>query len=522
MAKRVYIFDTTLRDGAQSPGVSLNVQEKVEIGKQLARLNVDVIEAGFPAASPGEFEAVKAVAEKVSGPVIAALARASTADIDSCWQALKAAKRPRIHTFIATSDLHMKHKLRMTREQVLEAVDRAVRYAKNYCEEVEFSPEDAFRSDLEFLLEVVAVAVEAGATVINIPDTVGYATPDEFGRLIREIHNRMPHRDRVILSVHCHNDLGLATANSLAAIQNGAQQVECTINGIGERAGNTALEEVVMALYTRRDIFDAQTAIRTEEIYRTSRLVASLTGMPVQYNKAVVGRNAFQHASGIHQDGVLKERTTYEIMNPETIGLVTEHIVLGKYSGRHAFRHRLEQLGFHLSEEELEKAFFRFKNLADRKREITDRDLEAIVRHEVKTMPEKYELESLHISSGTNVVPTATVSLKVDGVVRQEAACGEGPVDATFKAIDKIVGLEVALRNYSLNAVSGGTDAMGEVTVHVEYNGRGFLGRGLSTDIIEASAKAYINALNRVALELEEEGLTRVENPRQVNRGGGE
>jgi 2-isopropylmalate synthase len=415
----------------------------------------------------------------------------------------------------------MKYKLRMTREQVLEAVDRGVRYAKKYCEEVEFSPEDASRSDLDFLLEVLTVAIEAGATVLNIPDTVGYATPDEFGRFIREIHTRLPNRDRVILSVHCHNDLGLATANSLAAIQNGAQQVECTVNGIGERAGNTALEEIVMALYTRRDIYDAETAIRTEEIYRTSRLVASLTGMPVQYNKAVVGRNAFQHASGIHQDGVLKERTTYEIMNPETIGLITEHIVLGKYSGRHAFRHRLEQLGFHLDEEELEKAFFRFKNLADKKREITDRDLEAIVRHEVKSIPEKFQLESLHISSGTNVVPTATVGVRVDGVLRQEAASGEGPVDATFKAIDKVTGVGVALRNYTLNAVSGGTDAMGEVTVHIEFEGRGFLGRGLSTDIIEASARAYINALNKLVLEFGEEAL-RGKAADQAQRGGGE
>ncbi|MBC7346485.1 MAG: 2-isopropylmalate synthase [Clostridia bacterium] len=501
MPRRVYIFDTTLRDGAQSPGVCLNVQEKLEIARQLARLNVDVIEAGFPASSPGEFEAVRTVAEKISGPTIAGLARVALSDIDTCWRAVKAARRPRIHTFIATSDVHLKYKLRMTREQVLEAVDRAVRHAKNYCEDVEFSPEDASRSDLAFLIQVLTVAVEAGATVLNIPDTVGYATPEEFAAFIREIRRGVPHLDRVILSVHCHNDLGLAVANSLAAVQEGVQQVECTVNGIGERAGNTALEEVVMALYTRRDIYGAETAIRTEEIYRTSRLVASLSGMPVQYNKAVVGRNAFQHASGIHQDGVLKERTTYEIMNAATIGLVTEHIVLGKYSGRHAFRHRLEQLGFHLDDEELEQAFFRFKNLADRKSEITDRDLEAIVRHELKTIPEKFQLESMHISSGTNVVPTATVGLKVNGTLLQEAACGEGPVDATFKAIDKITGLPVALRNYTLNAVSGGKDAMGEVTVHVEYEGRGFLGRGLSTDIIEASAKAYINALNKLAFE---------------------
>lgn len=521
MARRIFIFDTTLRDGAQSPGVGLSVQEKLEIAKQLARLNVDVIEAGFPASSPGEFEAVRTVAEKISGPAIAGLARVALSDIDSCWEAVKASKRPRIHTFIATSDVHMKYKLRMTPEQVLDAVDRGVRHARHYCQDVEFSPEDASRTDLGFLLQVIAVAVKAGAQVINIPDTVGFAIPEEFGRFIKSIIDGVPGMDQTVLSVHCHNDLGLAVANSLAAIENGAAQIECTVNGIGERAGNTALEEIVMALFTRRDIFGAETAIRAEEIYRTSRLVSSLTGMPVQYNKAVVGRNAFHHASGIHQDGVLKERTTYEIMNPDTIGLVTNHIVLGKYSGRHAFRHRLEMLGYTLEDVELEKAFTRFKNLADHKSEITDSDLEAIVRHEIKTIPEKFRLRSLHISSGTHVVPAATVDVIVDGTEQHEAALGEGPVDATFKAIDRVSGLGVALRNYNINAVGGGKDAMGEVTVQVEYEGRGFLGRGLSTDIIEASAKAYVNALNKLALEFGDEVFTS-RDPSQAQQRGGE
>lgn len=515
--RRIYIFDTTLRDGEQSPGVSLNVQEKLEIARQLAKLKVDVIEAGFPIASPGDFEAVKAIAQEIEGPVIAALARINEKDIDRAWEAVKYAARPRIHVFIATSDIHMKHKLRMTREEVLAAIRWGVSYAKQYCQDIEFSPEDASRSDLDFLCQALSVAIEAGATVINIPDTVGYATPPEFGRLIAQIRQRVPNIDKVTISVHCHNDLGLAVANSLAAIENGATQVECAVNGIGERAGNTALEEIVMALFTRYDYYGYKTGIVTEEIYRTSRLVSSLTGMPVQYNKAVVGKNAFAHESGIHQDGVLKERTTYEIMNPAMIGLVQSNIVLGKHSGRHALRARLAELGYNLTEAELDKAFQRFKELADRKKQITDRDLEAIVEHEVKHVPEKYVLEYLHISTGTRVVPTATVALKIGEGVLEEAACGEGPVDAAFKAIDKITRIPVGLKSYSLNAVTGGKDAVGEVTVKVEYDGRIFIGRGISTDILEASARAYLNAINKLVYEIGEENLKYVSEP---NNGG--
>jgi 2-isopropylmalate synthase len=499
---RVYIFDTTLRDGEQSPGVSLNIQEKLEIAGQLAKLGVDVIEAGFPIASPGDFEAVAAIAQKIKGPTIAALARINEKDIDRSWEALRYAEKPRIHTFIATSDIHMKYKLKKTREQVLAAIDKGIRYAKQFTSDIEFSPEDGSRTDIDFMLKVVETAINAGATVINIPDTVGYATPKEFGEFIRAIKTGVPNMDKAILSVHCHNDLGMAVANSLAAVENGAEQIECAVNGIGERAGNTALEEVVMALLTRKDYYGREVSINTEEIYRTSRLVSSLTGMPVQYNKAIVGKNAFAHESGIHQDGVLKERTTYEIMDPAKLGIIQNNIVLGKHSGRHAFRQRLEELGFELTEEELVKAFIRFKNLADRKKEITDKDLEAIVEDETRALPEKYVFDSLHLFSGSRVVPTATIGLKIGDEVVEEAACGDGPVDAVFKAIDKISQLGVSLSYYNLNAITGGKDAMGEVTVKVDFEGKTYLGRGLSTDIIEASAKAYINAINKVEYEL--------------------
>lgn len=506
MNNRVYIFDTTLRDGEQSPGVSLNIQEKLEIAQQLAKLQVDVIEAGFPIASPGDFEAVKAIAQKIKGPTIAALARVSTKDIDRAWEAVKYAEKPRIHTFIATSEIHMQYKLKKTRQEVLDAITAGVGYAKQYTGDVEFSPEDGSRTDLDFMLKVVETAITAGATVINIPDTVGYTTPQEFGRFIHAIKTRVPNMAQAILSVHCHNDLGMAVANSLAAVENGAQQIECAMNGIGERAGNTALEEVVMALLTRQDYYGKICNVNTEEIYRTSRLVSSLTGMPIQYNKAVVGRNAFAHESGIHQDGVLKERTTYEIMNPTKLGIIQNNIVLGKHSGRHAFRQRLEELGFRLTEEELVKAFIRFKNLADRKKEISDKDLEAIVEDEIRAIPEKYVLESLHISSGNRIIPTATIGLRVGEELYEEAACGDGPVDAVFKAIDKITQLGVCLKHYNLNAVTGGKDAMGEVIVKVDYEGKTFIGRGLSTDIIEASAKAYVNAVNKVVYETGEGG----------------
>lgn len=504
MSDRIFIFDTTLRDGEQSPGVSLNTQEKMEIAQQLCKLGVDIIEAGFPVASPGDFEAVKAVADSVRGVTVAGLARASEKDIDRAWEALQKAEEPRIHTFIATSDIHLQHKLKMSREQVIEAAAAAVKHAKRYTTNVEFSAEDAFRSDLEYLCRVVEVAINAGATTVNIPDTVGYATPEEFGRFIRDIKNTVPNIDRAVISVHCHNDLGLAVANALAAVENGAQQVECTVNGIGERAGNSSLEEVVMALYTRKAFFNKTTGIKTEEIYRTSRMVSNLTGMKVQPNKAVVGKNAFAHESGIHQDGVLKERSTYEIMNPALIGLNINNIVLGKHSGRHAIKDRLAELGFQLSEDEIDKAFVRFKALADKKKEVIDEDLVAIVDEEIKRIPETYTLEYHHISSGSSVIPTATVRLIKGGEQLEEAACGDGPVDAIYKAMDKITGISGTLLLYNIHAVTGGKDALGEVTVKIQPNGnrkKVYLGRGVSTDILEASAKAYMNAVNKVVFD---------------------
>lgn len=504
MSDRIYIFDTTLRDGEQSPGVSLNTREKTEIARQLCKLGVDIIEAGFPIASPGDFEAVKAVAESVKGVIVAGLARTSFQDIDRAWEALQKAEQPRIHTFIATSDIHLQYKLKMSREQVLEAAVAAVKRAKNYTADVEFSAEDAFRSDLEFLCRIVEAAIAAGATTVNIPDTVGYATPEEFGRFIHDIKNTVPNIDRARISVHCHNDLGLAVANSLSAVASGAGQVECTINGIGERAGNCSLEEVVMALYTRKAFYNKVTGIKYEEIYRTSRLVSNLTGMKVQANKAVVGKNAFAHESGIHQDGVLKERTTYEIMNPALIGLNINNIVLGKHSGRHAIKDRLAELGFQLSEDEIDKAFVRFKTLADKKKEVTDEDLVAIVDEEIKHIPETYTLDYHHISSGTCVIPTATVRLVRDGEKLEEAACGDGPVDAIYKAMDKITGVSGTLLLYNIHAVTGGKDAQGEVTVKIQPNGNKkkiYLGRGVSTDILEASAKAYLNAVNKVVFD---------------------
>ncbi len=501
MDERVYIFDTTLRDGEQSPGVSLNVKEKLEIAQQLAKMKVDVIEAGFPVSSEGDFESVKLIAREVEGPIIAALARVGTpGDIEYAGEAVKYAKKPRIHVFIATSEIHMKYKLRKSRKEVIEAIKKGVAYAKQFSADIEFSPEDASRSELKFLCEAVATAIDAGATTINIPDTVGYATPPEMGKLISDIRRGVPNINKAVLSVHCHNDLGLAVANSLAAVENGVQQVEGAINGIGERAGNTALEEFIMALHTRKDFYKRETSINTCEIYRTSMLVSKLTGMPIQPNKAVVGRNAFAHEAGIHQDGVLKERTTYEIMNPAMIGLVQNNIVLGKHSGRHAFKKRLEELGFNLSEEELQKAFRRFKNLTDRKKEISDKDLEAIVEDEIRTIPEVFKLDYLQVSTGRRV-STATVGLYIGEILYEDVAMAKGPVDAVFKAIDKITGIKTDLRQFALNAITGGKDAMGEVTTKIEYQGKVYTGRGLSTDIIEASAKAYINSLNKLMYE---------------------
>lgn len=503
MSERVYIFDTTLRDGEQSPGVSLNVSEKVEIARQLSKMGIDIIEAGFPVTSPGDFAAVQAVAREVKGATVAGLCRANFKDIDTAWEALKEAEQPRIHTFIATSDIHLKYKLRKNRDEVLEAAVAAVKYAGKYTSDIEFSAEDASRTDLDYLCQVVEAVIDAGAKVVNIPDTVGYATPEEFYAFLTQLFQRVRNIDRAIISVHCHDDLGLAVANSLAAVKAGVRQIEGTINGIGERAGNAALEEVIMALYTRRDRFNVTTNIKTQEIYRTSRLVSSLTGMAVQANKAIVGKNAFAHESGIHQDGVLKERTTYEIMNPAMVGIAKSNLVLGKHSGRHAFRERLHELGYHLSDDELNKAFARFKQLADKKKEITDLDIEAIVAEEIRDLPNTYDLKYFHISSGTTVVPTATVGLQYAGESIEEASCGDGPVDAIYKAIDKLTGLHLVLEEYTINAVTGGKDALGEVTVKLrqEENGKVYIGRGVSTDVLEASAKAYINATNKLVYE---------------------
>jgi 2-isopropylmalate synthase len=497
MGRKIVIFDTTLRDGEQSPGCSMNTKEKLDLARQLERLRVDVIEAGFPIASEDDFEAVKLISQRVRSPIIAGLARARDIDIDRAAEALKEAERPRIHTFIATSDIHLEHKLKMTREEVLEVISAAIRRAKRYTDDVEFSPEDAGRTDQDFLCKVVEVAVGAGATTINIPDTVGYAFPWEFEGRISDLLNRVPNIDHAVISVHCHDDLGLAVANSLAAVRAGAGQVECTINGIGERAGNASLEEVVMAIRTRKDLLDEETNIKTEEIYRTSRLLSSLTGVPVQPNKAVVGANAFAHEAGIHQDGVLKEKLTYEIMTPESVGLV-QRLVLGKHSGRHAIRKRLSELGYELSDEELGKAFVRFKALADKKKEVFDDDLIALVENEVSTVPETFGLEYLQFTSGTGIIPTAMVRLRKEDKVQQESGWGDGPVEAAYRAIDNITGISGRLKEYSIRAVTGGKDALGEVMVTLEANGRTVVGRGTSTDVIEASVRAYINAINKV------------------------
>jgi 2-isopropylmalate synthase len=496
--EEILIFDTTLRDGEQSPGASLNLNEKLEIARQLERLRVDVIEAGFPFASPGDFEAVQLIAKKVKDTGICALCRTNEEDIMAAYEAIKAATAPRIHTFIATSDLHMKHKLRMTRQEVLDVTASSVSLAKRKIPDVEFSAEDATRSDVEFLCEVIDTAIKAGANVINIPDTVGYTTPFEYGELIKTIRRKVPRTEGVILSVHCHNDLGLAVSNSISAIQSGVKQVECTLNGIGERAGNASLEEIVMILYTRRDYFKKTTRVNTREIFKTSRLVSKLTGITVQPNKAIVGANAFLHEAGIHQDGILKERRTYEIMNAETIGLVTNQIVLGKHSGRHALRKRIEELGFSLSDEEINKTFAIFKDLADKKKEIFDEDLMAIIEDEVRVIPQTFSLVYINTTSGSHTIPTATVRIRKGKRTLQEAACGNGPVDASYKAIDKITGIACELLDYSLHALTSKRDALGEVTLRIRHKGEIVIGRGTSTDVVEASAKAYLNAVNKI------------------------
>ena len=498
--EKLIIFDTTLRDGEQSPGASLNINEKLEIARQLAILGVDVIEAGFPISSPGDFEAVKTVAKLVKGPIVCGLARAIDKDIDAAYNAVKYSSRPRIHVFLATSKIHMKYKLKKAEDEILRLAVWAVKYARSKCGDVEFSPEDASRTEREFLHKVVSAVIDAGAATVNIPDTVGYATPFEFSSLIKGIKDNVPNIGKCVISVHCHNDLGLGVSNSLAAVLSGARQVECTINGLGERAGNASLEEVVMAIRTRSDIFKGvQTGINTRELYKTSRLVSKLTGMPVQPNKAIVGSNAFAHESGIHQDGVLKERITYEIMRPEDVGFEESKIVLGKHSGRHAFAERLKKLGFELSKEQLDKAFDRFKILADKKKEIFDEDLETIVDEEISKIPEKFRLLHFSIASGDRLKPTATISLKFQGKTMEAVSSGDGPVDACYKAIDKIIGAGGKLLDYQIRSVTSGKDALGEVSVKIESKNGVVSGRGASTDIIEASIKAYVNAVNKLA-----------------------
>ncbi len=499
MTRMIKIFDTTLRDGEQSPGASMNVEEKVMIAKQLARLNVDIIEAGFAYSSPGDFEAVRRIAQEVEGPTICSLARARPEDIDRAWEALKGAPKARIHTFLSTSDIHLKHQFRMTRDEALKRAVEMVQRAKGYVEDVEFSPMDASRSEPPYLYEVLEAVIEAGAGTVNIPDTVGYATPQEFGQLIRGIRERVRNSNRAVISVHCHNDLGLAVANSLAAVLEGAGQVECTVNGIGERAGNASLEEIVMSLRVRKDRFGADTAVRTEEISKASRLVSKITGMAVQPNKAIVGANAFAHTSGIHQDGLLKDKSTYEIMRPESIGLVQSKLVMGKLSGRHAFRKRLEELGYALSEEEINSAFERFKRLGDQKKEVYEEDLEVILSEAMTKVPERYVLKSLMTESGTNRVPTATVELEIDGKAVTQTGTGDGPVDAAYRTIVAMTQTKSRLLTYAVKAITGGTDAQGEVTVRIEEGGRTAIGHGADTDIIVASARAYLNALNKLA-----------------------
>ena len=499
--ENIVIFDTTLRDGEQSPGASMNIDEKLRLATQLERLNVDVIEAGFPIASVGDFEAVRKVAQTVKRCQIAGLSRSSNADIDRAWEALKhAGERGRIHTFIATSDIHMQYKLKMSQQQVLDAAVAAVERAAGYTPNVEFSPEDAVRTQLPFLAQVVEATIAAGATTVNIPDTVGYTIPSEYFNIITYLKEHVSNIDKAVISVHCHNDLGLAVANSLAAIQAGARQVECTINGIGERAGNCSLEEVVMALRTRQDILDYDTSIKTEQITPASKLLSTITGIMVQPNKAVVGTNAFAHEAGIHQHGVLMDKSTYEIMTPESVGLNQNKLVLGKHSGRHAFIERLKQMGYALEKQEIDKAFVRFKSLADMKKEIFDEDLDAIIADEVLRVPETYKLQQMNVSSGSFAAPTATVEMEVQGKLKKIAIMGDGPVDAAFKAIKKLTKSKAKLVTFTVGAITGGTDAQGECTVRLQTEeGRDVLGQGAHPDIIVASAKAYINALNKIA-----------------------
>lgn len=499
MADKVLIFDTTLRDGEQSPGVALTASDKIEIAQQLEKLGVDIIEAGFPLTSQGDLDAVAAVAERVRKPVIAALAHAHPEAVEAAWQALKNAERARIHVFLSTSDIHLMHQLHKDKDTVLDMARTEVAHAKRYCEDVEFSPMDATRSDREYVYTMLEQCIQAGATTVNIPDTVGYTVPEEFEQFIRDVFENVPSIHKAVISVHCHNDLGMAVANSLAAVRAGARQIETCVNGIGERAGNAALEEVALAMRTRGDYFGLTTNIKPKEIYRTSRLVADLTGMSVQPNKAIVGGNAFRHQSGIHQDGILKMRETYEIMDAKELGWPTgAEIVLGKTSGRHGFKSRIEALGYELTDEELNRAFLAFKELADKKLEVDDRDLEALVADKMRTSEEVFHLDFVQVACGDHATPTATVRLITpEGNVLADAALGTGPVDAVYRAINRIVQVPNTLTEFSVKSVTEGIDSQGEVMIRVESDGRSYIGRGADTDIIVASAKAYMNALNR-------------------------
>lgn len=505
-SKKIYIFDTTLRDGEQSPGASLNHREKLEVARQLARLNVDIIEAGFPIASPDDFSAVKAIAEAIKGPTIAGLARCIEKDITRCAEAVAAAEKPRIHVFLATSKIHREFKLKKAQHEILRQAVASIKFARTFVSDVEFSPEDASRTEPDFLAQMVEAAIDAGATTVNIPDTVGYSIPSEFGDVIKRLYDNVPNIYQAIINVHCHNDLGLAVANSLAALQAGARGVECTINGLGERAGNAALEEIVMALKVRSDQFEGlYTDIKTERLYKTSRLVSQLTGMSVQRNKAIVGANAFAHESGIHQDGMLKERSTYEIMRPQEVGIEDTDLVLGKHSGRHAFKHHLKGMGLVLDDTELERAYERFTVLADKKKQVYDDDLLMIAHQEMVETNAVYILDQLHVSTGTNTVPTATVRLRKGDTVLQDAACGDGPVDAALKTIDRMTGIHGTLTDFALQAITVGKDAMGEVSVRVSFDcGQTLSAKSASTDIVEASARAYLSCVNRLAAQQQE------------------
>jgi 2-isopropylmalate synthase len=496
---KIIIFDTTLRDGEQAAGAALSVQDKLDIAKQLEKLGIDVIEAGFPISSPGDFEAVQLIAREIKKSSVCALAHANAEAVDRAWEAIKKAKRPRIHIFLSASDIHLLYQLKKTREEILEISREMVARAKKYTEDVEFSPMDASRTEPAYIYRIAEAVIKAGATTLNIPDTVGYATPQEFGDLIEGIFKNVPNIDKAVVSVHCHNDLGLAVANSLEAIRRGARQVECTVNGIGERAGNAAMEEIVMALKTRSDFYQFTTSIDTAQIYKTSRLVSELTGFAVQPNKAIIGANAFRHESGIHQDGVIKKAITYEIMDPKSVGIPSSSLVLGKLSGRHAFKERLAELGYSMDEESLKHAFQAFKELADKKREVTDRDIESLIAEELRTVTEVYHLDHVEVSCGNHNIPTATVRLIApDGSSVADAALGTGPVDAVYEAINRIVKVPNNLTEFTVKSVTEGIDAIGEVLIRIESDGVSYSGRGADTDIMVASAKAYMNALNRL------------------------